>query len=168
MDVLLKEKIDNYFEETFKRFGIENYDGSIESFANGAEKISNASFEIMKNIAVDLDLKKDMENPDYYIFGIESPYCRRKEKLFLPSPYQMSKNVAGNIWRENVRDILGINKKMYWFKHKGANDKEDVGISLDVVKEIFRHGSEKVTEIYATKHQERVFEKARTMIPEFK
>ena len=34
MDVLLKEKIDNYFEETFKRFGIENYDGSIESFAN--------------------------------------------------------------------------------------------------------------------------------------
>lgn len=64
MDVLLKEKIDNYFEETFKRFGIENYDGSIESFANDMEKISNASFEIMKNIAVDLDLKKDIENAD--------------------------------------------------------------------------------------------------------
>lgn len=134
--------------------------------------------EITKNnkigrVSITDDIKYDllslyMENPDYYIFGIESPYCRRKEKLFLPSPYQMSKNVAGNIWRENVRDILGINKKMYWFKHKGANDKEDVGISLDVVKEIFRHGSEKVTEIYATKHQERVFEKARTMIPEFK
>ena len=134
--------------------------------------------EITKNnkigrVPITDDLKYDllslnMENPEYYIFGIESPYCRRKEKLFLPSPYQMSKNVAGNIWRENVRDILGINKKMYWFKHKGANDKEDVGISLDVVKEIFRHGSEKVTEIYATKHQERIFEKARTMIPEFK
>lgn len=134
--------------------------------------------EITKNnkigrVPITDDLKYDllslnMENPDYYIFGIESPYCRRKEKLFLPSPYQMSKNVAGNIWRENVRDILGINKKMYWFKHKGANDKESVGISLDVVKEIFRHGSENVTKIYATKHQERVFEKARTMIPEFK
>ena len=134
--------------------------------------------EITKNnkigrVPITDDLKNDLlslniENPDYYIFGIESPYCRRKEKLFLPSPHQISKNVAGNLWRENVRDILGIDKKMYWFKHKGANDKEDVGISLDVVKEIFRHGSEKVTEIYATKHQERVFEKARKMIPDFK
>lgn len=134
--------------------------------------------EITKNnkigrVPITDDLKYDllslnMENPDYYIFGIESPYCRRKEKLFLPSPYQMSKNVAGNIWRENVRDILGINKKMYWFKHKGTNDKEENGMPLNMIQELLRHSGENVTKIYATKHQERVFEKARTMIPEFK
>lgn len=134
--------------------------------------------EITKNnkigrVPITDDLKYDllslnMDNPDYYIFGIESPYCRRKEKLFLPSPYQISKNVAGNIWRENVRDILGINKKMYWFKHKGTNDKEKNGMPLNVIKELLRHSGEKTTKIYATNHQERVFEKARTMIPEFK
>lgn len=134
--------------------------------------------EITKNskigrVPITDDLKYDllslnMENPEYYIFGIESPYCRRKEKLFLPSPYQMSKNVAGNIWRENVRDILGINKKMYWFKHKGTNDKEENGMPLNMIQELLRHSGENVTKIYATKHQERVFEKARTMIPEFK
>ncbi|WP_313216518.1 site-specific integrase [Soonwooa sp.] len=134
--------------------------------------------EITKNgkigrVPLTEDLKSDlasldMSNPDFYIFGIESPYCRRKEKLFLPSAHQISKNVAGNIWRDNVHSILNIYKKMYWFKHKGANDKEDIGMDLDVVKEIFRHSSENVTKIYATKHQDRVFEKARKMIPEFK
>lgn len=50
---------------------------------------------------------------------------------------------------------------MYWFKHKGANDKEENGMNLKTIKEVFGHSSEKITEIYATKHQEKEFEKAR-------
>ena len=80
----------------------------------------------------------------------------------------MSINVAGNLWRENVKGILKIDKKMYGLKHKGANDKEDNGMNIETVKQIFGHSSEKITQIYATKHQEREFEKARAMMPKFK
>ena len=120
--------------------------------------------EDLKNDLLGLDLS----NPDYYLFGIQSPYCRRKDKLFKTSPYQMSINIAGNLWREHVKGILGINKKMYGLKHKGANDKEDNGMNIETVKQIFGHSSEKITQIYATKHQEREFEKARAMMPKFK
>ncbi|ROH94314.1 hypothetical protein EGI15_07430 [Chryseobacterium cucumeris] len=65
------------------------------------------------------------------------------------------------MWTQNAHDILKINKKMYWFKHKGANDKEENGMNLKTIKEVFGHSSEKITEIYATKHQEKEFEKAR-------
>lgn len=133
--------------------------------------------EITKNgkvgrVPITDDMKFDllslgMENSEHYIFGIESPFCRRKEKLFLPSKYQLSKNVAGNLWRENVRDILKINKRMYWFKHKGTNDKEENGMPLGMIKELLRHSGEKTTKIYATKHQERVFDEARKLIPAF-
>ena len=120
--------------------------------------------EDLKNDLLGLDLS----NPNYYLFGIESHYCRRKNKLFKPSPHQMSINVAGNLWRENVKGILRIDKKMYGLKHKGANDKEDNGMNIETVKQIFGHSSEKITQIYATKHQEREFEKARAMMPKFK
>ena len=120
--------------------------------------------EDLKNDLLGLDLS----NPNYYLFGIESHYCRRKNKLFKPSPYQMSINVAGNLWRDNVKGILRIDKKMYGLKHKGANDKEDNGMNIETVKQIFGHSSEKITQIYATKHQEREFEKARAMMPKFK
>jgi integrase len=115
-----------------------------------------------------LDLSKlDLSNPDNFLFGIESPYCRRKNKLFVVSPYQLSVNVAGNMWRDNVHKILNINKKMYWFKHKGANDKEEKGMDIQTVQKVFGHSSEKITEIYATKHEEREFEIARKLMPKF-
>ena len=112
-------------------------------------------------------LKLDLSNEDYYLFGIESPYCRRKDKLFVSSPFILSINVAGNLWRDNVHKVLKIYKKMYWFKHKGANDKEDNGMEIKTVKEVFGHSSEKITQIYATKHQEREFETARKLMPKF-
>ena len=121
---------------------------------------------ISEDLKADL-LKFDLSEPENYLFGISSPYCRRKNKLFVVSPHQLSINVAGNMWRENVRDILGIHKKMYWFKHKGANDKEENGMELKTVGSIFGHSSEKITEIYATKHEEKQFEIARELMPKF-
>lgn len=125
-----------------------------------------------RKVPISFDLKEDLQkidlsNNDNFLFGIESPYCRRKNKLFVVSPHQLSVNVAGNLWRENVRDILGIHKKMYWFKHKGANDKEENGMKIQTVKEVFGHSNEKITQIYATKHQEREFEIARELMPKF-
>ncbi len=112
-------------------------------------------------------LKFDLSDPNNYLFGIYSPYCRRNDKKFIVSPHQLYINVAGNLWRENVRDILGIHKKMYWFKHKGANDKEDSGMEIKTVQSVFGHSSEKITEIYATKHEEKQFEIARALMPQF-
>ena len=125
-----------------------------------------------RNVPISEDLKNDLSKfdlsePENYLFGIYSPYCRRKNKLFIVSPHQLSINVAGNLWRENVRDILGIRKKMYWFKHKGANDKEEQGMEIKTVQQVFGHSSEKITEIYATKHEEKQFEIARALMPQF-
>ncbi|WP_076443728.1 tyrosine-type recombinase/integrase [Chryseobacterium sp. RU37D] len=86
-----------------------------------------------RKVPISYDLKLDLSNSDNFLFGIESPYCRRKNKLFVVSPYQLSVNVAGNMWRDNVHKGLKIYKKMYWIKHKGANDKEENGMKIQTV-----------------------------------
>lgn len=114
------------------------------------------------------DLQKlDLSNSDNYLLGSEKPYCGKRRSVFVVSPYPLSVNMAGRVWNENVHDILKIHKKMYWLKHKGANDKENAGMDLKTVGSIFGHSSEKITEIYATKHQEREFEIARELMPKF-
>lgn len=140
--------------------------GNIFILPKSITKTRARKVPISNDLKADL-LKFDLSGPDNFLFGISSPYCRRKNKLFIVSPYQLSINVAGNLWRENVRDILGIKKKMYWFKHKGANDKEEQGMELKTVGSIFGHSSEKITEIYATKHEEKQFEIARALMPQF-
>lgn len=125
-----------------------------------------------RNVPISEDLKNDLSKfdfsePNNFLFGIYSPYCRRNDKKFVVSEFPLSINVAGNLWRENVHDILHIYKKMYWFKHKGANDKEEQGMEIKTVQQIFGHSSEKITEIYATKHEEKQFEIARALMPKF-
>ncbi|MDR2205843.1 MAG: site-specific integrase [Flavobacteriaceae bacterium] len=112
-------------------------------------------------------LKFDLSVPEYFLFGKGGVRYGNLDKDYMPSPRQLSVNFAGNMWRDNVCKILKINKRMYWLKHKGANDKEEMGMSIGTVQKIFGHSSEKITEIYATKHNEREFEIARTLMPKF-
>jgi integrase len=133
---------------------------------NSITKAASRRVPISEDLKADL-MRFDLSEPDNFLFGIYSPYCRRNDKKFVVSPHPLSVNVAGNLWRENVHDILHIYKKMYWFKHKGANDKEDSGMEIKTVQSVFGHSSEKITEIYDTKHEERQFEIARALMPKF-
>lgn len=106
--------------------------------------------EITKNdkkgvILIPDDLKKDLKqynlsNPDYFLFG----------KNFTPSPIQQAVNRANKLWKQEVKDKLGIQSDMYWLKSKSSNDKMRNGMSLEAVRIANRHSDKEITKIYAT------------------
>ncbi|HAO26724.1 MAG TPA: hypothetical protein DCQ68_01680 [Chryseobacterium indologenes] len=112
------------------------------------------------------DLKKDLlmlnlSNPEYYLFGIEKTRSRDRDKIFKPSPFQISKNAGNNLWRKEVKIGLGIDSDMYSLKKKNNNDKLERGWSIEEVKEVNRHSTIEMTKIYATRYSEIVQEKQR-------
>ncbi|WP_288444901.1 site-specific integrase [uncultured Chryseobacterium sp.] len=143
-----------------------NLDKKIITLPREASKTKGRRVPISNNLKEELS-KFDLSNPEYYLFGVAAPHSKSIDKKFITAPYPISKSSMQRMWTQNAHDILKINKKMYWFKHKGANDKEENGMNLKTIKEVFGHSSEKITEIYATKHQEKEFEKARKLMPNF-
>lgn len=127
--------------------------------------------EITKNdkdaiVLIPDDLKKDLQkldlsNPDYYLFGIEKIRSRDRDKIFKPSPFQISKNAGNNLWRKEVKIGLGIDSDMYSLKKKNNNDKLERGWSIEEVKEVNRHSKIEMTKIYATRYSEIIQEKQR-------
>ena len=118
--------------------------------------------EITKNdkkgiIVIPDDLKNDLiklnlSNPDYYLFGIATPHSTDREKTFVPAPYPLALNTANKLWKQEVKDKLGIDSDMYWLKSKSNNDKMRNGMSLDAVRISNRHSNTEITKIYATEH----------------
>ena len=118
--------------------------------------------EITKNdkkgiIVIPDDLKNDLmklnlSNPDYYLFGIATPHSTDREKTFVPAPYPLALNTANKLWKQEVKDKLGIDSDMYWLKSKSNNDKMRNGMSLDAVRISNRHSNAEITKIYATEH----------------
>lgn len=100
---------------------------------------------------MDLLLKMDLSNKDYYLIGRPKPYgCRFfKYEYFCPNPYPIKRDTATRKWKEYIIDGLGINVKCYSLKHSGANAKLKAGMDLKTISEIFGHSDEKITEIYA-------------------
>lgn len=101
------------------------------------------------------DLKEDLErldlsNPNYYLFGILKTRSRDRKKTFLPSPFRLSVNTANKLWKEEVKQKLGIPSDMYWLKSKSSNDKMRNGMSLEAVRIANRHSDKEITKIYAT------------------
>lgn len=80
--------------------------------------------------------------PDYYLFS---------NQKFLPGPVAYHPNTPTNWWRQLVIEDpeLGIDCKMYSLKHKGADDKIEAGIPLEVLQTLYGHKSKQMTEIYA-------------------
>lgn len=109
--------------------------------------------EITKNkknskILIPSDLKTDLKNfdlsnPEWYIFG----------KNFEPSEKIQPINNANKLWKNEVKDKLGIDSNLYYLKSKSSNDKLRNGMPKEAVKIINRHSSDEITEIYATEHE---------------
>lgn len=94
-------------------------------------------------------LKFDLSNPDHYLFGNHAEVSRSRIKNFKPSPFMIGTNAANTIWKSEVIDKLGINKKMYSNKHKKASDIIESGGSLEAIQRAFGHQTKITTEIYA-------------------
>lgn len=77
---------------------------------------------------------------EWYVFSSDN---------FTPGPTPFHPNTPTNRWRKLVQQDLGIDCKMYSLKHKGADDKIYAGISLDVLRTLYGHRSQQMTEVYA-------------------
>ncbi|SHN42184.1 tyrosine-type recombinase/integrase [Chitinophaga sp. CF418] len=101
---------------------------------------------------------------EYYVFG--SPYTgqggyrgRRKEgkggamhpNYFLSSPNQIKRDTVTKLWQAIVKKQLGIDKFMYGMKHTGGDDKILAGVDLDALRNLYGHGSKRMTETYTKK-----------------
>ncbi len=123
---------------------------------NDKESIVLIPDDLKKDLA-----KLDLSNPEYYLFGIEKTRSRDRDKIFKPSPFQISKNAGNNLWRKEVKIGLGIDSDMYSLKKKNNNDKLERGWSIEEVKEVNRHSTIEMTKIYATRYSEIVQERQR-------
>lgn len=94
---------------------------------------------------------------DYFLFGSFRPSGEGNKGShvdFIPGPTQLKRGTATNRWKKLIKDGLGINVDMYWYKRYGANMKILAGISIDALKEQYGHSSKLTTEIYATNVKE--------------
>lgn len=92
---------------------------------------------------------------EYYLFSSDK---------FLPGPNPYHPNTPTSLWRRLVIEGLGIDCKLYSLKHKGADDKIEAGIDLDVLRTLYGHKSKQMTEIYARavkdKYKQQIIDKA--------
>lgn len=91
---------------------------------------------------------------------------------FLPGPVPYHPNTPTSWWKRLVQNPvdaggLGIDCKMYSLKHKGADDKIEAGIDLDVLKTLYGHRSTQMTEIYARAIREKYKKKIIDNAPAF-
>lgn len=68
---------------------------------------------------------------------------------FRPGEDHYHPNTPTGWWCRLVQEDLGIDCKMYSLKHKGADDKIEAGIDLDILRTLYGHRSKQMTEIYA-------------------
>lgn len=94
--------------------------------------------------------KMDLSDPENYLFGMGLPRSRDINKKFVPSRNILSKNVANNFWRKEVKIKFGIDSNMYYLKSSSANKMRREGIDLETVRDQFRHSTTTITKIYAT------------------
>lgn len=114
---------------------------------------------------LDLLLKMDLSNPNFYLIGRPKPFgCRFfKHEYFCPNPYPIKRDTATRKWKEYIIDGLGINVKCYSLKHDGANAKLKAGMDLKTISRMFGHSDEKITEIYANHINEIMFDEAQNI-----
>lgn len=102
------------------------------------------------------DLKKfDLSNPEWYLFG----------ENYKPGFQKRGMNSSSNYWKTHVIGWLGINKKQYAGKHKGADDKLRNGVPLQAVQKVFGHSKPTTTEIYGRIMEDIMFDEVRKKTP---
>jgi len=99
-------------------------------------------------------LKLDLKNADWFLFGTKYLNSRNIHNYFIPAPNQLPKNKSNVLWKQEIKDKLGIDSDMYWLKSKGVNNKLKNGMSMEDIKYVLRHSDTDITEIYATEVNE--------------
>lgn len=91
-------------------------------------------------------LQLNIENllKDYYLFG----------KDFKPCAIGIERKQATTLWREEIKEKLGINMTLYSIKKHSANSLILAGVSINAIKDLFGHTSEVTTQIYITNLKE--------------
>lgn len=96
------------------------------------------------------------------VFSLNKAWYLFSSNKFNPGEVPYHPNTPTNWWRNIVINGLGINCKMYSLKHKGADDKIEAGLDLDVLRTLYGHRSKQMTEIYAkavkNKYKEQLIE----------
>jgi len=90
---------------------------------------------------------------DYYLFGSNRKYKNKgisNETDLVPSPNPVPRKTVSKWWQRKVEIPLGIDVKMYSFKHLTANKRLEAGQSLDDVQHLFGHTNKAMTRVYAT------------------
>jgi len=94
---------------------------------------------------------------DYFLFGSDKEKFKHNKNAnrdYIPAPSKIRREYASILWREVVKDKLGINMTLYALKKHGANAKILAGVSIGALKDLFGHSSELTTAIYITKLKE--------------
>lgn len=81
---------------------------------------------------------------DYYLFG----------KDFIIAEHPATRKQATTLWKEEIKDKLGINMTLYAIKKHSANSLILAGVSVNAIKDLFGHSSEVTTQIYITNLKE--------------
>lgn len=88
------------------------------------------------------------------VFQLPGQWYLFSSDKFFPGEKPYHPNTPTLWWKKLVQDPvesggLGIDCKMYSLKHKGADDKIEAGMDLDVLRTLYGHRSKQMTEIYA-------------------
>lgn len=103
---------------------------------------------------------------DHFVFGSSRKKIKDGLSKFIPSELSLSHNAANSFWKQEVKDIIGIDSDLYYLKTKNANDMRESGIPLSVIKDLYGHSKEEITKIYATQdYQIRMMEVAEKLNP---
>lgn len=136
----------------------------IRVLPEGAKNDSYRYVPIFDQVMVLLE-EFNLSNPEWFLIGRPKPYGAKffKHEYFCPNPYSIRRTTATHKWKKYVIDGLGIDKKCYSLKHKGANDKLKGGMDMKTISTVFGHSSEKMTELYANHINEIRFREARNV-----
>ncbi len=122
-----------------------------------AKTNSNRIVPINHHLWADLEKMQLWRFPaDYFVFGSPAKAGRGntgisikdKSKYYTPFPTPVKRDTATRLWHDVVKVGLGFECDMYGLKHKGAQDKEDAGMSDDAVQHLFGHSSKRMTRKY--------------------
>jgi len=106
------------------------------------------------------------------VFQLHGSWYLFSNEKFAPGEKPYHPNTPTLWWKKLVQDPvekggLGIDCKMYSLKHKGADDKIEAGMDLDVLRTLYGHRSKQMTEIYARAVRDRYAQQIIVQSPVF-